>query len=231
MSNVAKVTLTLFLAAATVRLAVCGDGKEKLPNPQTDFQAYTARALRQHFPNIVLTNQDNKKVRLYDDLIKGKIVVIQFMFSNCERLCPMVTPNLVKVQKELDKQSPRTVNIVSISVDPEHDTPAVLKAYAKKFHVQPGWQFLTGRRQDIDWLRRELGLYYPEDQQFEHMNMLTVGREPTGQWFTIRALNRPEVIAYAVHRLIPETTGAAAKPTSASHARLFAGNRQLAAAK
>jgi protein SCO1/2 len=224
MSKVAKITLTLLLAAGTVRLAVCGDGKEKLPNPQTDFQAYTARALRQHFPNIVLTNQDNKKVRLYDDLIKGKIVVIQFMFSNCERLCPMITPNLVKVQKELEKQSPRTVSIVSISVDPEHDTPAVLKAYAKKFHVQPGWQFLTGRRRDIDWLRRELGLYYPEDQQFEHMNMLTVGREPTGQWFTIRALNKPEVIAYTVRQLIPDTTGAGAKPTSAPHARSFAGN-------
>lgn len=224
MSNVAKVTLTLFLAAATVRLAVCGDGKEKVPNPQTDFQAYTARALRQHFPNIVLTNQDNKKVRLYDDLIKGKIVVIQFMFSNCERLCPMVTPNLVKVQKELEKQSPGKVNIVSISVDPDHDTPAVLKAYAKKFHVQPGWQFLTGRRQDIDWLRRELGLYYPEDQQFEHMNMLTVGREPTGQWFTIRALNNPEVIAYTVRKIIPDTTSGRANPISAKHARSFRGN-------
>jgi protein SCO1/2 len=224
MSNIAKVTLTLFLAAATVRLAVCGDGKQKPPNPQTDFQAYTARTLRQHFPNIVLTNQDNKKVRLYDDVIKGKIVVIQFMFSNCERLCPMVTPNLVKVQKELEKQSPGTVSIVSISVDPEHDTPAVLKAYAKKFHVQPGWQFLTGRRQDIDWLRRELGLYYPEDQQFEHMNMLTIGREPTGQWFTIRALNNPDVIAYTVRRIIPDAAGARAKPTSATHTRSFAGN-------
>jgi cytochrome oxidase Cu insertion factor (SCO1/SenC/PrrC family) len=224
MSNVAKVTLTLFLAAATVRLAVCGDGKEKLPNPQTDFQAYTAHALRQHFPNIVLTNQDDKKVRLYDDVIKGKIVVIQFMFSNCERLCPMVTPNLVKVQKELEKQSPGKVNIVSISVDPDHDTPAVLKAYAKKFHVQPGWQFLTGRRQDIDWLRRELGLYYPEDQQFEHMNMLTVGREATGQWFTIRALNNPEVIAYTVRKIIPDTTSGRANPISAKHARSFAGN-------
>lgn len=224
MSNVAKVTLTLLLAAATVRLAVCGDGKEQVPNPQTDFQAYTARALRQHFPNIVLTNQENKKVRLYDDVIKGKIVVIQFMFSNCERLCPMVTPNLVKVQKELEKQSPGKVKIVSISVDPEHDTPAVLKAYAKKFHVQPGWQFLTGRRQDIDWLRRELGLYYPEDQQFEHMNMLTVGREPTGQWFTIRALNNPEVIAYTVRKIIPDTTSGRVNPISAKHARSFAGN-------
>src|SRR5579864_3739496 len=224
MSNTGKMALTLVLAAATAWFSVAGDRREKPPDPHTDFQAYTAYMLREHFPNVRLINQDKKRVRFYDDLIKGKIVVIQFMFSNCERLCPMVTPNLVKVQKELEKQSPRKVNIVSISVDPDHDTPAVLKAYAKKFHVQPGWQFLTGRRQDIDWLRRELGLYYPEDQQFEHMNMLTVGREATGQWFTIRALNNPEVIAYTVRKIIPDATSGRANPISAKHARSFAGN-------
>jgi protein SCO1/2 len=207
MSNLAKIAFTLVLATAGVQFAVCGDGSEKLPNPRTDFLAYTAHALREHFPNVVLTNQDNKKLRFYDDLLKGKIVVIQFMFSNCERLCPMVTPNLVKVQKELEKQWPKKVHIVSITVDPDHDTPQVLKAYAEKFHVQPGWQFLTGRRADIDHIRRELGLYYPEDTQFEHMNMITIGREPTGQWITMRALNRPDVIAYTVRRLIPGGTG------------------------
>jgi protein SCO1 len=207
MSNLAKIAFTLVLATAGVQFAVCGDGREKLPNPRTDFLAYTAHALREHFPNVVLTNQDNKKLRFYDDLLKGKIVVIQFMFSNCERLCPMVTPNLVKVQKELEKQWPKKVHIVSITVDPDHDTPQVLKAYAEKFHVQPGWQFLTGRRADIDQIRRELGLYYPEDTQFEHMNMITIGREPTGQWITMRALNRPDVIAYTVRRLIPGGTG------------------------
>jgi len=119
----------------------------------------------------------------------------------------MVTPNLVKVQKELEKQWPKKVHIVSITVDPDHDTPQVLKAYAEKFHVQPGWQFLTGLRADIDHIRRELGLYYPEDTQFEHMNMITIGREPTGQWITMRALNRPDVIAYTVRRLIPGGTG------------------------
>jgi protein SCO1 len=217
MSNVAKITLTLFLTAATVRLAVCGDGKEKLPDPQTDFLAYTAHALRGHFPNVVLTNQDNKQLRFYDDLLKGKIVVIQFMFSNCERLCPMVTPNLVKVQSELEKEWPKRVHIVSITVDPDHDTPQVLKAYAKKFHVLPGWQFLTGRRADIDQIRRELGLYYPEDTQFEHMNMITIGREPTGQWITMRALNRSDVIAYTVRRLIPGGTGPTPASTSTRH--------------
>jgi protein SCO1 len=216
MRNVAGKSLTVLLSLAMVPSSVCGD-EQKAPNPQTDFQAYTANALRQHFPNVLLTDQDNKKVHFYDDLIKGKIVIIQFMFSNCDRLCPMVTPNLLKVQKELEKEAPGAVKIVSITVDPDHDSPEVLKDYAAKFHVKPGWQFYTGRRAEIDQIRRELGLYYPEDRQFEHMNMLTIGREPTGQWFTIRALNKAEVIAYSVRRLIPE--GMLAQHASVSSSR------------
>lgn len=133
------------------------------------------------------TSPAKKVVHYYDDLIKGKIVVIQFMFANCERLCPMVTPNLVKVQKQLQEQAPGKVSFVSITVDPDHDTPEVLKLYSQKFQVQPGWQFLTGKRADIGRIRRELCGYDPEDQQFEHMNVLTVGNEPVGDWFGIRA--------------------------------------------
>ena len=217
MSNLAKITLALALAACTTRLGAASDQREKIPDPHTDLQAYTAYILRQHFPNVPLVNQDKKVVHFYDDLIKGKIVVIQFMFSNCERLCPMVTPNLVKVQKELQKQAPGVINFVSITVDPEHDTPEALKAYSQKFQVQPGWQFFTGNRADIDRLRRELGVYDPEDQQFEHMNVLTVGNEPAGDWFCIRALDQPDIIAYTMLRLASRTPGAVLKPASVPH--------------
>ena len=105
MLNAEKIAPTLLLVAAIALFRVAGDHKEKPPDPHTDLQAYTAYQLRQHFPNVTLINQDKKVVHYYDDLIKGKIVVIQFMFANCERLCPMVTPNLVKVQKQLQKTS------------------------------------------------------------------------------------------------------------------------------
>jgi protein SCO1/2 len=223
MCKIAKMTLTVALLAATARMAAGAGGGEKVPKPQADLQAYQARGLREHFPNVVLINQDRKKVHFYDDLIEGKLVVIQFMFTNCERFCPMVTPNLVKVQEELRKRAPGEVSMVSITVDPNHDTPEVLKAYAEKFHIQEGWQFLTGRKSDIDRLRRELGLYYPEDKQFEHMNMITIGKEPTGQWLSMRALNKPDVIAYTVLLLAHRQTRALVKPDSASHPALVAG--------
>ena len=217
MSYLAKITLTLAIAATTVGFGVAGDRRDKAPDPHTDFQAYTAYILREHFPNIALVNQDGKRVRFYDDLIKGKTVVIQFMFANCDRLCPMVTPNLVKVQKQLQQQAPGEVSFVSITVDPEHDTPEVLQAYRKRFHVQPGWQFLTGRRTDIERLRRELGVFDPEDTQFEHMNVITIGKEPMGRWLCMRALDRPNVIAYTVLQLTSHMRwGAAPRPVSAS---------------
>ena len=101
-----------------------------------------------------------------------------------------------------------------------HDTPAALKAYSKKFNVQPGWQFLTGRRADIERLRRELGVLDPEDQQFEHMNVITVGKEPVGSWMCLRALDKPNVIAYTVLQLTSRRRwGAALAPVSASHVR------------
>ena len=193
--------LMVSVVLAIGQLAVAGDRPGIVPDPRTDFDAYQAYRLRDHFPNVALITQDNKTVHFYDDVIKGKIVMIQFMFANCEQLCPRVTPNLVKVQKELQKLGATEVTMVSITVDPAHDTPAVLKEYASKFHVQPGWQFLTGSKSDIDLIRRKLGVYDPEEKKFEHMNMLTVGREPIGRWLSIPAEAKPDEIVQTMLRL------------------------------
>ena len=197
--DIAKLIVTLVLA--TGQLMVAGDRPGDMPDPRTDYQAYQAYRLREHFPNVALVTQDNKTIHFYDDVIKGRIVMIQFMFANCEEFCPRITPNLVKVQKELQKRGASEVTMVSITVDPARDTPEVLKEYAEKFHVQPGWQFLTGRKSDIDLIRRKLGVYDPDDKKFEHMNMLTIGREPIGRWLSIPAEAKPDEIVRTVLRL------------------------------
>jgi len=193
----------VFLVAATSLFAA----DKKKPAEQEDYTAYTVNALRQHFPNVLLTTQDNKKVRFYDDVIKGKLVVLQFMYAECEELCPMTTPNLVNVQKGLQKQLGRDVSMVSITVDPVHDTPAVLKEYTTRYGVQPGWQFLTGKKADVDLIRRQLGVYDPDQAKIAHMNVLTIGRESTGQWMAVEALARPEDIVATVVRLSTNRPG------------------------
>src|SRR5262244_3125937 len=102
-----------------------------------------------HFPNVELITQDGKKVRFYDDLIKGKIVAIDLIYTTCHYACPLETARLVQVQKKLGDRVGQDIFFYSISIDPEHDTPEALKAYMAKFHVGPGWTFLTGKNGDF----------------------------------------------------------------------------------
>lgn len=138
-----------------------------------------------YFPNYELTNQDGRKLLFYDDVIKGKVVAINFMFTSCRDVCPVETAKMREVQRRLGDRVGRDVFMYSITVDPERDTPEVLKAYAEKFQVGPGWQFLTGKKSDIDQLQKRLGLYIQEIQQtdpLDHNISLVLGNETTGRW-------------------------------------------------
>ncbi len=120
--------------------------------------AHSARAGTDHFPNVILTTHEGKRVRFYDDLIKGKIVAINFIYAHCEFSCPLETARLAQVRQLLDARMGKDIFFYSISIDPSHDTPAVLSEYARKFHAGSGWTFLTGKKEDIDLLANRLGL-------------------------------------------------------------------------
>jgi protein SCO1/2 len=136
-----------------------------------------------HFPNVELITQEGKKVHFYDDLIKGKIVAIEFIYTSCEYACPLETARLAQVQKKLGNRVGSDIFFYSISIDPEHDTPEVLKGYMEKYHVGPGWTFLTGKKKDIDFLSQRLGLYSdPSINKDGHLPHILIGNEATGQW-------------------------------------------------
>jgi len=145
-----------------------------------------------HFPNVELITQDGKKVHFYDDLIKGKIVAIDLIYTTCHYACPLETARMVQVQKKLGDRVGSDIFFYSISIDPEHDTPKVLKAYMQKFKVGPGWTFLTGKKQDIDLLSKRLGLYSdPSINADGHLPHLLIGNEATGTWVRGSALDNP----------------------------------------
>jgi len=151
----------------------------------------------EYFPNVTLTTQDGASVRFYDDLIKGKTVAIDLIYTTCRYACPLETARLAQVQRLLGGRVGRDIFFYSITIDPEHDTPAVLKDYAEKYHVGPGWTFLTGNAADIELISRKLGLYSAPtpDNPDGHTPSLLVGNEPSGQWMRNSALDNPAFLA------------------------------------
>ena len=153
-----------------------------------------------YFPNHTLVTQDDKTVHFYDDMLKGKVVLINFMFTHCAGVCSPMTANLAKVQSYLGERVGREVSMLSISVDPSNDTPATLKAYAAKHKAGPGWYFLTGKKENVDWILYKLGGYVAEPGQ--HSSVLILGNEATGEWVKVHAMSSPSDIAAAVVKLI-----------------------------
>lgn len=150
-----------------------------------------------YFPNVVLTTQDGQKVHFYDDVLKGKSVVIDMIYTTCGYACPLETARLVQVQKMLGDRVGKDIFFYSITIDPANDTPKVLKAYAEKYHVGPGWTFLTGKKSDIELVGRKLGLWSDPDPNNPdgHTPSVLIGNEPGGQWMRNAATDNPRFLA------------------------------------
>ncbi|RPJ81604.1 MAG: SCO family protein, partial [Acidobacteria bacterium] len=153
-----------------------------------------------YFPNVTLTTQDGARVRFYEDLVKGKIVAVNLIYTTCKYACPLETARLAQVHKLLGDRMGKDVFFYSITIDPEHDTPAVLKKYAEKYNAGPGWLFLTGKAEDIELISRKLGLYTepnPENKD-GHRPALMVGNDLTGQWMRNSAIDNPRFLARTI---------------------------------
>ena len=157
-----------------------------------------------HFPNVELITQEGKKVRFYDDLIKGKVVAIELIYTTCKYSCPLETARLVQVQKLLGDHMGKDIFFYSITIEPEHDTPEVLKEYAQKYHVGPGWLFLTGKESDIKLISRRLGLdSLPNGNDPDgHTPSLLIGNEATGIWMRNSALDNTSFTALKIQQML-----------------------------
>lgn len=162
------------------------------------------RVRQRHFPNVELTAHDGRTVQFYEDLIKDKTVLINFMYVNCtDGGCPVTTHTLAKVRKLLGERVGRDVFIYSITLDPENDTLADLRKYAKSHHADvPGWLFLRATRHDTELLRRKLGFYdrdpVVDKDKSSHASMIRYGNEPRQRWAMSSSLVPPQAIARVI---------------------------------
>jgi len=136
---------------------------------------------KNYFTDTEMTTHDGENVRFYSDVLDGHIVVINAMYTNCIGACPLVTQKLSQVSRELGDLYGRDVYFVSISIDPEVDTPEILSEFARKQNVNlDGWTFLTGSKQKVDNVVKKIGLYTPRKE--EHKALILLGNTRTGRW-------------------------------------------------
>jgi protein SCO1 len=131
------------------------DRRSFLSRPAADSAAEAQK--REYLTNALLTTHNGKKVKFYDDLIRGKIVAINMMYAKCEGICPAVTSNLKRVYQGLKGRIGVDTFMYSISLKPEQDSPEALRRFAKMHYADlPGWQFLTGDPDEIETIRFRL---------------------------------------------------------------------------
>jgi len=173
-------------------------GPEPAKTRSTPLEAIRDR----YFPNVALITQEGKKVRFYEDLIRGKIVTINLIYATCSNICPTVTANLAKVQKLLGARVGRDIFMYSITLKPEVDTPEVLRKYAQMHGAGAGWLFLTGDPDDVEQLRRKLGFVDPDPavdkDKSSHAGNVRYGNEPLQLWAACPGRAKAEWIAKSI---------------------------------
>lgn len=170
-------------------------------------QAGTVKAVangRRNIPNIAVTSQEGKSFRFYDDLVKDKLVLINFFYAECTGICPRMTSNLIKIQAALGKRVGRDTFIYSVSLKPEEDTVPKLAHYASMHGVKPnsGWLLLNAKRGDMELLRERLG-FKDSDPKLdaninEHTGMLRFGHDRYDKWGACPLLGRLETTIEAI---------------------------------
>ena len=159
-----------------------------------------ASPAEKYFTDVVLTNQDGKPMRLYTDLLKGKVVIINTFFTTCVSICPPMSHNLEKVQEWLGSRLGKDVHIISISVDYTTDTPPRLKDYAQKYRARPGWYFLGGKKENVEVALRKLGQFV--EAKDDHTSIMIIGNLQTGLWKKAFGLARPDDLIKVVDSVL-----------------------------
>lgn len=140
---------------------------------------YKRSVERYTIPDITLINQDGKPVRLKSIIESDKPVVVDFIYGTCTTICPVLSAGYINLQNKLGSAN-NTPRLISITIDPEHDTPKIMKEYLKRYRAKPGWEFLTGSRQDIDRVMKAFNAYIPDKMSHYPLNLIRSPKD--GSW-------------------------------------------------
>ena len=173
------------------------DAANNTGDPETkDAGEDSGAAQPPRIPDVTVYNQNGRRLNFYTDLVKGRTVAINFIFTTCTTICPPLTATFRRVQQQMGERAGGDVALISISVDPTTDTPERLYDFAEKFKAGPGWTFVTGDKAEIDSLLRALGAAVPD--KTDHTAMILVGNEPAGYWTRTYGLSSPTALVKVI---------------------------------
>ena len=184
MINIQKRSL-LFRAGAGAAVAAFASTKALASTLAVQTQDPREQLRQKRFPNVPLLTHTGKEVKFYDDLLKDKKVVINFMYTVCTNICTPVTQNIRQAQQLLGNFAD-DIHFYSISLTPLQDDPASLRSYMKDFQIDKGWTFLTGKPENVERVRQGLGFARRETKEdtdiSNHAGMVRIGNERLVSW-------------------------------------------------
>ena len=172
--------------------------------------AFAGSPASQYFKDIVLTDQNGHRVRLYEDVMKDRTIVMNSFFASCKGSCPIMTQTYASLQNHFADHVGKDLMLVSITVDPKNDTPLRLAEYARRAKAKPGWILLTGTPDEVTHALKKIGQYSETPES--HLNVMIVGNDKTGLWKKAFALAKPEEIAKIVDSVLNDPGEAPAAP-------------------
>ena len=155
---------------------------------------------KMNIPDVELLDQNGRQIHFYTDLVKGRTVVINFIFTTCTTICPPLGATFARVQKELGDKVGRDVRFISISVDPATDTPERLKAWGAKFHAGEGWTLVTGNKPQVDELLIALGA--SSARREDHSPTILIGNDAHGEWTRTYGLANTSQLVQIIDNII-----------------------------
>jgi len=191
--------LTLVLSGLQ-GLALGHEPGQQYPGSRGSGQGNEETGVEVKLPDVELLNQDGRSVRFKSDVVAGRIVAINFLYTTCTTICPVTSAIFAQVQQALGDRLGQEVWLLSISVDPTRDTPARLKAYAHKVGAQPGWLWLTGQKHRVDQVLQGLGTYTPDF--VDHPSVVLIGDGQRGGWTRLYGLPSPDDIRTRLEALV-----------------------------
>lgn len=182
---------------------------------QDRADARTEKVSSLDIPDIAVRDQDGRELDFYSDLVEGRTVAMNFVFTTCTTICPPMGANFGRLQDELGERLGKDVHLISISVDPRTDTPPRLNAWAAKFGARDGWSLVTGDPQEIEGLLKALEVFNADIR--EHSPVVLIGDDERGEWTRAYGLAGPAELAKILYRVQGDGDGSQGHDAHAGH--------------